>query len=104
MRTSNFRLATGLVTAALLSLCAAARAANAAAEGTNAFRFVDLSPYAAAAEASVRQFSALPSGRQVFHGIPFEIRGRIAVTGLDSARFGEFFPPQINGIPIGTAA
>src|SRR6185436_17341116 len=26
-----------------------------------------------------------------------------AVTGIDSARFGEFFPPEIKAIPIGTA-
>ena len=51
---------------------------------TSAFHFVDLSAFATAGSAetpSVRQLSALPSGRQVFHGVTFLIKERVGITG-----------------------
>jgi peroxiredoxin len=72
---------------------------------TNAFRFVDLSPFAASTEmVAARQFGVLPVGLQVFHGVPFVIRERIGVTGMESARNGEFFPTELKRIPIGSKA
>ncbi len=66
---------------------------------TNGFWFVDLSPVAIGAEElAARQFSALPKGLQVFHDVPFRADRPVAVTGLESARGGEFFPPSIHGI------
>ncbi|HMC28279.1 MAG TPA: carboxypeptidase-like regulatory domain-containing protein, partial [Verrucomicrobiae bacterium] len=32
--------------------------------------------------------------------MPFQIGGKLEVSGTDAARHGEFLPPQINGIPI----
>jgi len=88
----------------LLGSFAASRAADSARPATNAFRFVDLSPFASSAEGTVRQFSVLPAGLQSFDGIPFFMGARIAVTGIESAHYGEFFPPEVTGIKIGAAA
>jgi hypothetical protein len=74
---------------------------------TNAFAFVDLSPFSRAAARELpaaQMLEALPSGMQVFHGVPFLIRDRISVTGLEAARNGEFFPTELNGISIGRKA
>ena len=68
---------------------------------TNVFRFVDLSAFANSSEGSVRQFSILPSGLQNFGGVPFRVDSRVTVTGMESARAGEFFPTAVTGIRIG---
>src|SRR5687768_5167690 len=46
-------------------------------------------------------WSAPPRGRQVLAGVPFEIEGKIEVTGLGSARDGKFFPTRVSGIKVG---
>ena len=71
---------------------------------TNGFRFVDLSAFANSSEGTVREFSILPSGPQNFGGIPFRVNTRVTVTGMQSARAGEFFPTEVTGIPIGENA
>jgi len=38
----------------------------------------------------------LPGGLQAFHGVPFRIDSPIAVTGMESARNGAFYPTEIN--------
>ena len=76
-------------------------AANTPLTQASAFRFVDLSSAAAASEVAARQFSALPAGVQTFHGIPFRIDSRLAVTGIESARAGDFFPTEVTGIKLG---
>ena len=83
-----------LVFLALLFGCAVL----AGAAETSGFRFVDLSTAAVASDASARQFSMLPAGAQTFHGVPFQISSRLAVTGIESARAGEFFPTEVTGI------
>ena len=74
---------------------------------TNAFTFVDLSRQAAAGSfesPDARPLGGSPAGLQVFHGVPFLIRERLAVTGLDSARQGQFHPTEIKAIPVGRQA
>jgi protocatechuate 3,4-dioxygenase beta subunit len=88
----------------LLYSTRASRAADNARMETNGFRFVDLSPFASSAEGSIRQFSVLPTGWQNFHGVPFLVGARLAVTGIESATYGEFFPAEVTGIKIGGPA
>ncbi len=74
---------------------------------TNAFTVVDLSRFASAISdefPAVRALDTIPSGWQTFHGVPFVVRERIFVTGIDLARNGEFFPTELIGIPIGKKA
>src|SRR3954470_9311142 len=90
----------------ILLLCSvtSGRAADAGRTQTNGFRFIDLSPYAASTEGAARQFSILPTGLQNFHGVPFRVGSRVAVTGIESARIGEFFPTEVTGVKIGGIA
>src|SRR5436190_4027317 len=96
----------GLTTAIawlLLGWAAPLRAADEAT--TNGFWFVDLSPVAiGAGEPAAREFSALPKGLQFFHGVPFRASLPVAVTGIEAARAGDFFPPSIHDVPIGREA
>ena len=76
--------------------------AAAATPATNGFWFLELSKFALRGEApAARSFSALPKGLQFFHAVPFRAELPMAVTGVDSARNGDFFPPSILGIPVG---
>ena len=68
---------------------------------TRDFRPVDFSSLATPSEALARQVAALPGGEQLFHGVPFRIGSPLAVTGLESARGGEFFPTEVTGIKPG---
>ncbi len=71
---------------------------------TNAFVFVDLSRHAAAVSfgtPSARPLGGPPAGVQAFHGVPFLIRDRVAVTGLEAARQGQFYPTELTAIPVG---
>src|ERR1041385_5720011 len=79
----------------LFSLAASAGAATADGDVAG-FRFLDLTPVALPQGASVRQFSSLPRGVQKFHGVPFRIGPSAALTGIDSARNGEFFPNALS--------
>ena len=53
---------------------------------------------------SGKPWSLVPRGAQTLDGIPFLLAGKVEVTGLDAARHGNFFPPQITGIPVGQKA
>jgi carboxypeptidase family protein len=46
-------------------------------------------------------WAAPPRGRQVLAGVPFQIEGKIEVTGLGAARDDKFFPTRVSGIKIG---
>src|SRR6266566_1423478 len=66
-----------------------------------AFRFIDLAPSAVlfSSDALVgRSFANFPTGAQTFHGVPFRISQKLALTGMESARNGELYPAQILGI------
>jgi hypothetical protein len=81
------------------------QAADTARVATNGFSFVDLSAFAIAPdETTARSFSALPEGRQSFNDIPLRIDQPLAVTGIEAARAGDFFPTAATGIRIGRAA
>ncbi|HEY0548830.1 MAG TPA: hypothetical protein VGF13_04455, partial [Verrucomicrobiae bacterium] len=72
---------------------------------TNGFSFVDLSAFAIAPdEPTARSLSALPDGLQSLNGVPFRIDRPVAVTGIEAARVGDFFPTAVTGIKIGQAA
>ncbi|HEY0454836.1 MAG TPA: carboxypeptidase-like regulatory domain-containing protein, partial [Verrucomicrobiae bacterium] len=46
------------------------------------------------------ELGALPTGPQNFAGIPYQLAGRIELTGMDAAEHGEFLPTQVSGIPV----
>ena len=52
----------------------------------------------------MRQLTALPSGAQTFHGVPFLVGAPVVLTGMESARIADVFPHTISGIKIGVAA
>jgi len=41
-----------------------------------------------------------PAGAQRFNKVPFQIGGRIDLTGMDAARRGSFQPTEVAGIPV----
>jgi hypothetical protein len=47
-----------------------------------------------------KPWSQLPRGLQTFDGIPFQIGGKLELTGLEAARHGDFKPSQVTGIPL----
>jgi peroxiredoxin len=49
-------------------------------------------------------WNGVPRGLQTFEGVPFQIEGRIELTGMLDARDGDFFPPRVTGIPVGRKA
>lgn len=93
--------AAAFLTAVLLCSFSTSRAAEASRADAHAFRFIELSPFVSSIEGTIRPFSVLPAGLQTFNEIPFFMGGRIAVTGIESAHYGEFFPPEVKGIKIG---
>src|SRR5256885_7692244 len=73
--------------------------------GSAPFSLVDLSAlYTSSFDKIAPEFRGLPRGSQTLGGVPFQIGGKLEVTGTDAARHGEFLPPQINGIPINQQA
>ena len=82
-------------------LCMTARGFCAA--ETDGFRTVDLSAFSAT-ERESRELPALPAGLRNFNHVPFRTGHPIAVTGIDSARTGDFFPTEVNGIRVGGKA
>jgi peroxiredoxin len=50
-----------------------------------------------------QSWSALPRGSQTFGGVPFRIDGKLALTGLEDARNGEFHATRVT-IPLGRKA
>lgn len=75
------------------------------AEARAGFQTVALTPVAGTVEArGLRPLLALPQGRQVVHGVAFDIGAPVVVAGLDAARDREIFPAQVTGIPVGAKA
>ena len=73
--------------------------------GSALFSPVDLSSsYTSSFDKITPEFPGLPRGSQTLGGVPFQIGGKLEITGTDAARHGEFLPPQINGIPINQQA
>jgi peroxiredoxin len=67
---------------------------------------VDLSALAATAFSNSplpQSWSALPRGSQTFGGVPFRIDRKLALTGLDATRNGEFHPTRVT-VPLGRKA
>ncbi len=94
-----------MAAATLLMTAAAINSAADANVQTTAFRFVDLSPYTRSInETSHRQLPDLAKGVRPLNGVTFQIESPLAVTGIDSARAGEFFPTEIKGITIAASA
>lgn len=94
------------LTVVLIALAAGLRASTAGAAETSAgFSVIDLSAHALPPDQPVAwQLAALPDGELESGGVPFRIGTPVAVTGIESARIGDFFPDQIGGIKIGRAA
>lgn len=66
-----------------------------------AFHSVDLSAaYAQSTAETGIGIPGLPMGSNQFHGVPFQVTGRIEITGMDAARHGAFAPPELVNIPI----
>lgn len=49
-------------------------------------------------------WTPVPRGLQNLAGVPFEIGGKVELTGLDEARHGGFHPARVSGIVIGHRA
>jgi hypothetical protein len=78
-----------------------------AAAGGAEFHPVDLSPVLQKRLSEYKppeSWSAPPRGSQVLAGVPFEIEGKIEVTGLGAARDDKFFPTRVSGIKIARKA
>ncbi len=74
---------------------------------TNAFYLVDLSSFGLPLSVdglATRQFGPAPKGLQSFHGVPFQLGERLAVTGMGPARNGELYPAEVIGIRVGRRA
>src|SRR6185503_1869883 len=77
---------------------------NLVSEQHGAFRPLDLSKVYVNtfANYTVQQsWSVLPRGLQTLDGVPFQIEGKIEVTGIAAARNGEILPSRVAAIPIG---
>lgn len=93
------------VALAPLSAQPVAVAANASAE----FHPVVLTPIASAIPTNpspnaARSWSTLPRGRQTFGGVPFQIDGRLLLTGMRDASDGEFYPARLPEVRLGRKA
>jgi len=51
-----------------------------------------------------KSWAALPRGLQILRDVPFQIGGRLEVTGMQFARNRNFRPTRIMGIPVGRKA
>src|SRR5262245_5035307 len=59
------------------------------------FHVIDLSPVGGSSnELSFLRGSSFPRGLQSFGGIPFNVETKLAVTGMDDARNGEYYPSR----------
>jgi hypothetical protein len=87
-----------ITSALLMVFCAQIQTAQSA--GTN-FKPLDLSAVSNIPRSnSAPEVVAFPSGKQTIDDVPFVLGGRVAVTGMDAARAGNFLPPQIAGINV----
>src|ERR1043165_1705780 len=100
LSTLSFRQICVLLAVLIVSISAMEGAAPGARNGTNGFRFVDLSPAAApqGSEASKR-FGAIQDGLQWHDGVPFMLGDKLAITGLESSQIGDIYPTEAR-LPI----
>src|SRR4051794_37708781 len=65
------------------------------------FHPLDLAPvYTTSFSNPPPEVTSIPSGSQIYGGVPFVIGGMLEVTGTDAARHGEFSPPEVRGISV----
>lgn len=69
---------------------------------TDAFHPIPLPGPAASVVAS--GLGQLPAGRQVFGGVPFVLGAPLALTGMEAARSGQWFPTALRSPPFGRTA
>ena len=71
-----------------------------ATQGTHGFRLMDLSGWAPpdSTEELAARLSVVPGGRQVLDGVPFNITSVVALTGMELARDGQFWPAEWEGL------
>ena len=74
------------------------------APGRAAFFPVDLTPPGAAIAPPAPLWPALPQRALTNGGVPFRPGEPVAVTGLDAARRGDFFPTRVAGLAVGRKA
>lgn len=75
--------------------------------GAAGFRPLDLAPVlveAAVRSNAVMSWSMLPRGAKEFGGVPFQVDGLLAVTGMEDVRRGDVYPVRIARIPIDAKA
>ncbi|MST93917.1 MAG: carboxypeptidase regulatory-like domain-containing protein [Pedosphaera sp.] len=72
--------------------------------GRAAFFPVDLTPPGAAIAPPAPLWPALPQRALTNGGVPFRPGEPVAVTGLDAARRGDFFPTRVAGLAVGRKA
>ena len=71
------------------------------------FQPVDITPFIDRPLSSYKpneSWAAPPRGLQTLEGVPFNIVGKIELTGLGAARDGRFYPTRITAIPVGRKA
>jgi hypothetical protein len=67
------------------------------------FRMLTLAPYynrLLTSFNSTESWGQVPRGVTVFDGVPFDMSGKLDLTGLGRARDGEFQPAQVGEIPV----
>lgn len=70
------------------------------------FQRIDLSRVIASATNGPTEpsWASLPRGQHTFNGVPFQVDGPMAVTGMDDAREGDFYPTRMANLPVGRKA
>lgn len=88
-------------------LAALACPGTATAQEKSAFQPVDLSAFYHETFTNLpvaRPWNQIPRGAQNLGGVPFNIGGKLEVTGMDAARHGVFRNARVAGIPAGSKA
>src|SRR3954449_2561255 len=68
-----------------------------AADKSGDFHPLDLAKHSTDRGTNVQD--SIPKGKQTFDGVPFILRGRIELTGMNAARKGEFLPNEVTDVP-----
>ena len=72
--------------------------------GHSAFQPVDLASSAGTNASGASHWTMLPTGGLTNAGVPFLLAGPVAVTGIDAARRGDYFPARVAGMAVGGKA
>jgi hypothetical protein len=73
-----------------------------AADKSGDFSLLDLASHYTDRGTNVQD--SIPKGKQTFDGVPFILKGRIELTGMNAARKGEFLPTEVTGVPVNAKA